>query len=189
MLEPRHRKTAKKFNLAGHAHFLTFSCYKRLPLLTNETWRMWLAQAIRRAGMDHNVALWAYVFMPDHVHLLLKPREQDYDLSRYEKSAKLSCSKRIINALVRQKSPLLDQLRVRERPAKWCYRFWQEGGGYDRNIVSMEEALEKARYCHHNPVTRGCVTDPAAWRWSSFRWIECGSRADEPLPLDAWDEH
>jgi len=30
------RKRNKKYNIAGHAHFLTFSVYQRLPLLTND---------------------------------------------------------------------------------------------------------------------------------------------------------
>jgi len=30
------RKRNKKYNIIGHAHFLTFSVYKRLPLLTND---------------------------------------------------------------------------------------------------------------------------------------------------------
>ncbi len=42
-----HRKRVKTYNLPGHAHFLTFSCYRRMPLLTNEMWRGWLADAVR----------------------------------------------------------------------------------------------------------------------------------------------
>jgi putative transposase len=67
-----HRKKNKKHNIEGHAHFLTFSCYRRLPLLTNDRWRQWLAESTRAACQKHVCALWAYVFMPEHVHLLLK---------------------------------------------------------------------------------------------------------------------
>jgi len=44
-----HRKLNKTYNLEGHAHFLTCSCYRRLPLFTNDTWRMRLAESIRNA--------------------------------------------------------------------------------------------------------------------------------------------
>ena len=159
-----------------------------MNLLENDVWCRWLAQSIRKACSDHAVALWAYVFMPEHVHLLLKPRRARYDLSEFEKSAKLSSSKKVINSLVRQNAPILEKLRVRERPGKWCYRFWQEGGGHDKNIWTLEKAVEKAKYCHWNPVKRGLVDDPAAWRWSSFRWLEFGRREDEPLVVDDWDE-
>jgi putative transposase len=83
---------------------------------------------------------------------------------------------------------LLVRFRVQERPGKWCHRFWQEGGGYDRNVRTMEEAIEKARYCHHNPVTSGLVARPEQWNWSSYRWIELGVRAGAPLACDEWEE-
>ena len=57
-----HRKHNTKYNLEGHAHFLTFSCYRRLPLLTNDLWRQWLAEAVRTAWRKHTVDLWAYRF-------------------------------------------------------------------------------------------------------------------------------
>ena len=183
-----HRKTAKKINTPGHIHFLTFSCHNRLPLLTNPEWNQWLADAVRRGCDSHRVALWAYVFMPEHVHLLLKPRIERYELGALEKSIKLSVSKRVINSLISQSSPLLEKMRVRERPGKWCYRFWQEGGGHDKNIWSIKLAGEKAIYCHANPVKRRLVSDPSHWWWSSFRWLEAGQKVNEPLVVDDWDE-
>jgi REP element-mobilizing transposase RayT len=34
----------------------------------------WLAEAIDEARTQHDFALWAYVFMPEHVHLIIYPR-------------------------------------------------------------------------------------------------------------------
>ena len=47
------------------------------------------------------------------------------------------------------------------------YRFWQRGGGYDRNLWSPEEIHEKIHYIHANPVRRGLVVRPEDWPWSS----------------------
>ena len=33
-MDPRPRKTRRAWNEPGHAHFLTYSCFRRLPLLT-----------------------------------------------------------------------------------------------------------------------------------------------------------
>lgn len=186
--EAPHRKTVRKLNYPSHAHFLTFSCYRRMTLLKHTVWKEWLGESIRRACAQHDVALWAYVFMPEHVHLLLHPRQQKYNLSPIETTIKLSSSKRIINSLKEQNSSFLEKLRVRERPGKWCYRFWQEGGGHDKNVVSVKDAAQIATYCHNNPVKRGLVRDPADWRWSSFRWLEIQSRQGEPLEVDPWIE-
>jgi putative transposase len=187
MLE-QHRKRAVKFNVEGHAHFLTFSCHQRLPLLTNDHWRWMLADSLRQACDDHEVALWAYVFMPEHVHLLLKPRRKRYDLSKFEHAAKTSSAKLILNDLRRKNAAVLQRLIVDERPGKTCYRLWLAGGGHDLNIWSLDKAIEKANYCHRNPVKRGLVNDPVKWHWSSFRWLEFGARKGEPLKVDDWDE-
>jgi putative transposase len=183
-----HRKLVKTFNEEGHAHFLTFSCFQRMQLLTNDLWRGWLAQAILASNRKHNVALWAYVFMPEHIHLLVRPRCQTYNISGYRHDLKQSLSKRVINALREANSSLLGRLRVQERPGKVCHRFWQEGPGYDKNIWSTDKAVEKARYCHWNPVKRGLVSEPEGWKWSSYRWLETGQREGEPLALDEWAE-
>ena len=40
---------------------------------------------------------------------------------------------------------------------------------YDRNVRDEDEFKVKLRYLHRNPVKRGLVTNPADWKWSSFR--------------------
>jgi REP-associated tyrosine transposase len=42
----------------------------------------------------------------------------------------------------------VDRLSMRERPGKACFRFWQEGPGYDRNLNTpafLEAAVEKSK--------------------------------------------
>ena len=41
----------------------------------------WLAEAIAAARKKWNFALWAYVFMPEHVHLIICPRDSVYEVS------------------------------------------------------------------------------------------------------------
>ena len=65
---------------------------------------------------------------------------------------------------------------------KKTLRFWQRGGGYDRNILSVDELHEKIKYIHNNPVRRELVTCPADWEWSSYRAWEHG--VDKPLQID-----
>ena len=49
-------------------------------------------------------------------------------------------------------------------------RFWQPGGGYDRNITSTEALRAVIDYIHANPVRRGLVARAEDWEWSSARW-------------------
>jgi putative transposase len=178
-------KRVKHFNTAGHLHFLTFSCFERQPLLANELWKAWLGQSVRAACDKYQYALWAYVFMPEHVHALLQPTLETYNVSDWLKSVKNSVAKKVKSDLARQNSSLLEKL-TSTKSGKPCFHFWQQGPGYDKNIWSMEKAIEKAQYCHLNPVKRHLIAQPDLWRWSSFRWLELGARKDEPLHVDDW---
>jgi putative transposase len=180
-----YRKAVRK-NIAGHVHFSTFSCYQRLPLLTNELWRHWLAESIAHSRKELQYDLWAYVFMPEHVHLLLRPRKEKYSISEYMLHAKKRVARRIISSLKDSASPLLEKLKVTGRDGAVTYRYWQPGGGHDLNIWTMAKAIEKAQYCHNNPVKRTLVKSPEHWRWSSFRWLENGTRDGEPVSVDDW---
>jgi hypothetical protein len=78
----------KHFNDAGHAHELTFSCYRGLAFLKRERTRRCLADAIQESRENWQFDLWAYVVMPEHVHLVVRPREAEYDIAAIRKAIK-----------------------------------------------------------------------------------------------------
>ena len=61
------RKKVQHFDEAADAHFLTFSCYRRLALLSKDRPRLWLVDAIDDARGKHRFDLWAWGFMPEAV--------------------------------------------------------------------------------------------------------------------------
>src|SRR5690606_4754408 len=75
-------KTCKRYNEPGHAHALNFCCFRQQKFLSQERPCIWLAEAINLARTKHAFELWAYVFMPEHVDLLICPRQSDYDISK-----------------------------------------------------------------------------------------------------------
>ena len=162
-----HRKKVKHVHEPGHLHELTFSCYRRLPLLTNDDWRRRLSVSIDAAGQEVNMRLVAFVFMPDHVHLLVDPRDHSPSISLYLARLKQPFSKEIKDILVKKPGPLLKRLIVQERPGKTCFRFWQEGPGFDRNLFSAEAIQASLDYIHTNPVKRGLCRCAMDWKWSS----------------------
>lgn len=165
-----HRKLVKHYHEPGDLHELTFSCYHRLPLLTNDSWRQRLARCIDAAGQQTDIELAAFVFMPEHVHLLVVPSTSEPEIDRYLALIKQPFSKSMKELLLDIQSPLVDRLTVQERPGKTCFRFWQEGPGYDRNLntpSSIEAAID---YIHQNPVRRGLVARAIDWKWSSACW-------------------
>jgi putative transposase len=191
-----HRKTVKHYHEPGHLHELTFSCYKRMPLLTNDDWRKRLAACIEQANQEEAMQLVAFVFMPEHVHLLICPESDDPQISRNLARLKQPFSKQIKEVLVTRRSTLLDKLTVRERPGKTCFRFWQEGPGFDRNIFSPKAITASIDYIHKNPVERDLCRRAIDWKWSSARYYHADPpRQQHPdlpvihgLPVGALDE-
>ena len=78
----------RAYNEPGHAHELTFSCYRKYRFLSKERTCEWLADEIEAARQELQFDLWAFVVMPDHVHLIVHPRTYSYDTSDWIKAIK-----------------------------------------------------------------------------------------------------
>jgi len=163
------RKLVRHVHEPGHLHELTFSCYRRLPLLTNDAWRTRLARCLDEANREAKISLVGFVFMPEHLHLLVHPTDPDTAIGRYLARIKQPFSREIKEILIRSGSDLLGRLTVLERPGKTCFRFWQEGSGYDRNLFGSPAIRASLAYIHENPVKRGLCPKAEDWPWSSAR--------------------
>ena len=88
-----------------------------------------------------------YVVMPEHVHLLINEPKVGTP------STAMQVLKQRTSRAIRHYEKQLWQLRF-----------------YDFNVWSTPKHIEKLKYIHRNPVTRGLVAAPEDWRWSSYRW-------------------
>jgi putative transposase len=61
----------KRFQEAKSLHFVTFSCFRRLPLLEAPAARETVEAVLEQARARHRARVYAYVLMPEHVHLLV----------------------------------------------------------------------------------------------------------------------
>jgi putative transposase len=142
-----------------------------------------LAHAIDRACDRHNWRLAAFVFMPEHVHLLVHPAVSPSKIEDFLFGIKRPSSLRIRQQLEAWRSPLLDRLTIHQRPGVTTFRFWQEGPGYDRNLTTERAILTAIDYLHANPVRRRLCERTELWRWSSARWYASdGNVIDDALP-------
>jgi putative transposase len=152
-----------------------------LPLLSKDRTREWLVDAIDLSRQKNPFDLWAWVIMPEHVHLVLLPRASVRNAAILT-TLKQSVAQRAINWLKTFSPDYLGQLLDRQPNGKQCYRFWQRGGGYDRNLRSTREIHEKILYVHQNPVKCGLVARAECWPWSSAMSWKAG--VDQPLAID-----
>lgn len=180
MSRENRQRRRRSYNVPGHAHELTFTCYHRFPFLKADRTCRWLAEAIALARKELDFDVWAFVFMPDHVHLIVRPRRNEYEMRQILAAIKLPVAKRAIRYLEKKKSPWLDRL-TRQRGERIERLFWQSGGGFDRNVTEGKTLLQMIEYLHFNPVRRGLVTRAAEWNWSSASHYEGGT---SPIHID-----
>lgn len=164
---------------------LTFSCYRGYPFLASHRTRQWMVEAIDTHRKAWPIDLWAWVIMPEHVHLLLAPRETGVEIGRFVGRIKEDVARQGIAWLEQHSEEWIHRITVTEG-ARRRRRFWQPGGGYDRNIQQLSTLVSMVEYIHANPVRRGLVERPVDWEWSSAGWY-AGARPallemDDTLP-------
>jgi len=132
-----------RYQTSGDTHFLTFNRYRRQPLLGVASPCRLFERSLEAKRLRYDFHVFGYVVMPGHVQLLVTE----------PKHCRLS---KVIQAL---KLSVAVQREHR--------RFWQ-ARYYDFNVFTSQKHIEKLKYIHRNPVTRGLVEKPEQWPWSSY---------------------
>ena len=123
--------------------------------------------------------------MPEHAHLILWPRHREYDIASILSSIKNPVTRKSRWVVTHEAPEFIPRMLDIAPNGKQSIRFWQRGGGYDRNLFTAREIWEKIDYIHRNPVRRGLAEDSIAWAWSSA--ADYAGLARGPLPLDIED--
>jgi REP-associated tyrosine transposase len=120
---------------------------------------------LQLAKMKYACRIYAYVLMTNHVHLLVEPAHGE-NLSRLMQSV----GRRYVRYI---------NIKYRRSGTLWEGRFKSA-------VVSRDEHLMQcSRYIEMNPVRAGLVSQPAEYRWSSYRFRALGI-ADQLLDPDPW---
>lgn len=159
----------KHYNIPNHARFLTYSCFKRLPLFGDSANRDLYVVQLQQQSVRLKFDIIAYVVMPEHVHLIVVP--EDGQVERVLRGIKQGFARDMLKQMREEKNPMLRELfGSHGKPI-----FWQRGGGQDRNLRSDNDVREKVAYIHMNPVRRGLVERATDWVWSSACDYDGGS--------------
>jgi len=161
-----YRRKLRRIEEATHARYLTFSCEKRLPLFSNDRIKDAFVEQLTLTRSRLQFQLFAWVIMPEHVHLLMQTGDAGCSVTQVLQSLKRPFATKVLARFRELEAPILNRLT----DAQGMHHFWLRGGGYDRNIVSTQELMEKVGYIHANPCRRDFVARPTDWAWSSARW-------------------
>jgi type I restriction enzyme R subunit/putative DNA methylase len=100
--------------------------------------------------------LYAWVVMPNHVHMLILPLVDTARITRWLKGSTARAANLILG---RTGQP-----------------FWQDES-YDHYLRSVDQMNRTMAYIEQNPVSAGLVDSVENWRWSSAGW-----QAKPPAP-------
>jgi putative transposase len=147
----------------GHLHFITFTCYRRLPLLRSIRARNAFVQILGETRDRYGFSLVGYVVMPEHIHLLIS------EPTKGTPSTVVQVLKQRVSRRLRRKKrkPAVQLSLAFEDGDESLPRFWQRRF-YDFNVWSLKKRVEKLHYMHMNPLKRKLVDHPRDWPWSSF---------------------
>jgi putative transposase len=155
----------KRYHQTGDIHFITFSCYRRAPLLSDPRARDTFVATLEKVRNWYAPYVTGFVVMPEHVHLLLSEPER----------GSLAVVLQMLKQVVSQK------LNKHATTPFWQPRY------YDFNVCREPKLMEKLDYMHRNPVQRGLVARPENWMWSSARHYATGEemRGRDGISLDS----
>jgi len=166
----------------SQALYITAVAKDRLPIFQTDAMKTITCQAIDEARASCGFLLFAYVIMPDHMHMLTdNPHDKPLEVLSYIKG---TIAHRVIEYLKEKNyESSLEKLRHEDWERNHRHSLWQ----HDTNlfqIFSEGVFMEKVNYIHLNPVRAGMVERVIDYRWSSARfWNRCESE-DEPLRVD-----
>ena len=162
-----------KFHNKSAAYFICFATVYWLDVFTRQVYFNVLEESIDFCRKEKGMEVFAYCFMPSHVHLIF--RSNNDDPSGLIRDFKGFTARKLIktiedNPQESRKEWLLWMMeRVGKKKSNVKQRqFWQQHNK-PIEIWSDKVIQQKIDYVHNNPVESGFVTDPVDWKNSSAR--------------------
>jgi putative transposase len=134
MAQPPH------FDINGSIYFITTSLSQKTHSFNEEEAKI-VEETILDLASRKEIMLYAYVVMPDHIHLLFRPI--DLGISKTVQLIKGRASRKINKG-----------------------NFWHKGF-FDFAILTDEKFKEKFNYIHYNPVKKGLAEKAEDYKYSS----------------------
>ena len=163
--------TKQTFDREGHAHFVTFSCYRRRRLLDHDRAKKVVLGVLNSQLSRQDGRCVGFVVMPEHVHTVVwfpRPDQISHFMKQWKQRSSIQI-KRLIRSLLVRYAETIDLTEP----------FWQ-AGYEDFHLFTRRKVEEKLASMHRNPVRAGLVGKPEDWPWSSAGYDETGPVGGRP---------
>ncbi|MDF0716487.1 transposase [Muricauda sp. 334s03] len=162
-----------KFHNPEAAYFVSFATVYWIDVFVRQEYFNVLEESINYCRLEKGMEVFAYCFMPSHVHLIF--RSTVGNPSGLMRDFKGYTSRKLISTIAEnpQESRKEWMLEMFQRAGEvksnvQQYQFWQQ---HNKPIELWSDGViqQKISYIHNNPVEAGFVTDPMDWKYSSVR--------------------
>jgi putative transposase len=148
-MRPRYPPHLKTFDYVGlYRYFLTFCTHDRARLFITKPAVDLVLEQILRVSEAESLAVIAYCFMPDHLHLLVEAQSATSNCLRFITRAK--------------------QFSGYHYSKQFGQPLWQRYG-FERTLRNDESTLAVARYILQNPVRAQLVVSAADYPFSGSK--------------------
>jgi len=152
----------RRYYIPNAIVFITQAVQDRQPVFASTQHLDLLRSTLRNVQALHPFAMLAYVFLPEHLHVMLKSTGRS-NFSQIMHSLKPNFTK-----AYKQAVGLTGNVKF------WQKRFWD-------HVIRDEDDLHRhLDYIHYNPVKHGWVARPEDWPHSSFlHWKNRGAYPEQ----------
>jgi len=163
------------------ALYLTAVAKDRLPVFRTDAIKITTCNALDEARKSAGFSVYAYVIMPDHLHMITDRILEPSVILRYINGI---TSRRVIDHLKEHgHNASLQKLRHETKEREYRYSLWDHHSNVF-SITSEDMLMQKVNYIHQNPVRARLVEKAEDYLWSSVRWWKGCPLEDEPLKVD-----
>ena len=153
----------------------------RLLVFRKDVMKQIMCAALDEACHSGGFSIFAYVIMPDHLHIVTDGARKPSDTLRFINGI---TSHRVIGYLKENNyRTSLAKLRDIKKARGHEYSLW-DGHSNVLLVTSENVFMQRVNYIHQNPVRAGLAVRAEDYRWSSARCWTSRVLEDEPLLMD-----
>lgn len=170
-----------KISRDNPCYYLTSVAKDRLPVSQTDKIKEIVCNAFDEARKSAALLIFAFVIMPDHVHIITDGSRKPSDVLRFLNGIS---ARRVIGYLKEKGfQSSLDKLRQEVKKREYKHSLWEHHS--DAFLLTSEAMfMQKVNYIHQNPVRAGLVERTEDYLYSSARiWRRCPLE-NEPLKID-----
>ena len=157
----------------NHVLFFTATIVNWKNLLKPDKYKQIILGSLKHLVRYNRVVLYAYVIMPNHIHILWRILEPNI-LSDVKRDFLKFCSQKIKFDLEENHPEVLNYFLSKRKDRQ--YQFWQDRS-YNTPLHNRDVVIQKLNYIHNNPLSKKwkLVAAPEDYLYSSAKFYLQGS--------------